>query len=180
MKGFVKNETERSVFRIQRTIPVNGSLSFDNAYLTLGEMSGLKLGIAFVKWLKENHFSTEGWCFYKEEGVPFFKKDIKPEPKPEVKKKGEPEVVVSVPRIHKKIAPAKGAGRKFTRNKDANEKKGITAKTIIEASIEDAKSLISNTKDRGVLKKALTLCNHFSKKEEHRRLVMKRLEEVYY
>jgi len=176
MKGFVKNETNRSIFKLQRPLPINGILSLDNAYLTVGERSGLKKGVAFAKWLKENYFSADGWNFYKEEGVPFFKEDR--ETAVEVKK-GEPEVVVSVPKVRKKVTPGKGAGKKFTRTKDANERAKVTSGLIVESSIEDAKSLINNTNDRKILKRALSMTNHFSNKEEHRRLVMKRLEEVY-
>ncbi len=180
MKGFIKNETNRAFFKLQRPVPVNGKISFDNAYLTLGEKSKKPLGSSFVKWLRDNTFKDqEEWVFYKEEDVLFFKSapEIK-EKEPKVGK-GEPEVVVSVPKVRKKKSPSKGAGKKLTRKKEAAERMNITPSSIIEASIEEAKSLIEKTKDRAVLKKALSLANHFSKKEEHRRLVQKRLEEVY-
>ncbi len=176
MKGFIKNETGTAFFRLQRQLPVNGILSFDNAYLSVGEKSGKNCGITFVKWLKDNYFTEEGWSFYKEEGVPFFK--VKEEPVVEVTH-GEPAVVVSIPKKRKRVYPAKGAGKNLTRNKDASETTKITPSAIIEAPVPQAKSLINKTKDRAVLKKALSLSKHFSHKEEHMRLVQKRLEEVY-
>ncbi len=175
MKGFLKNETGKSVFKLQRPIPINGILSFDDAYLTLGEKSGKKEGVTFVKWLKENHFQAEGWVFYKEEGVLFFaaKKVAKTSPKGE-----EPEVVELPKPKTEKIIPAKGAGRKFTRAQQVKES-AVTAGTIIEADIPQAKEMIEKTKSRATLKRALGLSNHFSHKEEHRRLIQRRLEEVY-
>ncbi len=173
MKGFLKNETGTSVFKLQRPLPINGMLSFDDAYLTLGEKSGKKEGATFVKWLKENHFQDEGWVFYKEEGVLFFS----PKKKAPAKnaKVGSPEVV-ELPKP--KIAPARGAGRKFTKEQKVKES-AITAGTIIEADIPQAKEMIEKTKSRATLKRALGLSNHFSHKEEHRRLIQRRLEEVY-
>jgi hypothetical protein len=173
MKGFIKNETNRAVFKAQHGIPVNGILYFDAAYLALGDKSGKKPGPSFIKWLRDDYFFEEGWCFYKEEGVLFFKE----EPVPEVKS-GEPEVVVAVPK-RRKVSPPRGAGKKLKRKKEASEKVNITAGAIIEADLVQAQSLITKTKDRSVLKKALTLANHFSHKEEHRRLVQRRLEEIY-
>ena len=175
MKGFLKNETGKSVFKLQRPIPINGMLSFDDAYLTLGEKSGKKEGATFVKWLKENHFADEGWVFYKEEGVLFFaaKKVAKSTPKGT-----EPEVVELPKPKSGKIAPARGAGRKLAKEQKVKQS-AVTAGSIIEAEIPQAKEMIEKTKSRGTLKRALGLANHFSHKEEHRRLIQKRLEEVY-
>ncbi len=176
MKGFIKNETNKAVFRLQRSIPVNGTVLLENAFLSVGEKSGKKTALSFAKYLKENHFPEEGWVFCKEDGSPLFKEVSKPKTKVGSK---EPEVVVPVPKKRKKVTPGKGAGKKLTRNKEANEVTEITAGAIIDAAIPQAKSLIAKTKDRGILKKALTLSSHFSNKEEHRRLVQRRLEEVY-
>ena len=171
MQGFIRNETKKAVFKLQRPLPINSSLTFDDAYLSLGEKSGKKEGDVFVKWLKENHFQDEGWVFYKEEGVPYFKSSAKKNnPAP-----SEPEVV-ELPRPKK--SPSKGAGRKLTKKARVAES-AVTAGAIIEADLPQAKEMIDKTKSRGTLKRALSLANHFSHKEEHRRLIQRRLEEVY-
>lgn len=171
MKGFIRNETKKAVFKIQRPLPVNSTLTFEDAYLALGEKSGKKEGDAFVKWLKENHFKDEGWVFYKEEGVPYFKAPAKQN----TSTPSEPEVV-ELPRPKK--SPSKGAGRKLTKKARVAES-AISAGAIIEAALPQAKEMIDKTKNRSTLKRALNLSNHFSHKEEHRRLIQKRLEEVY-
>jgi len=182
MRGFIKNGTGKSVFKLQRGIPVNGKLSFDDAYLTLGEKSGKKEGTTFVKWLKENHFQDEGWVFFKEEDVLFFAPKKKaPAKTPETlaeKVPGPPEVVELPKPKTRKVAPAKGAGRKLTKEQKVKAS-AVTAGTIIDAEIHQAKELIEKTKSRSTLKRALGLANHFSHKEEHRRLIQRRLEEVY-
>jgi hypothetical protein len=185
MRGFIKNETGKSVFKLQRGIPINGRLSFDDAYLTLGEKSGKKEGPAFAKYLKEYHFPDEGWVFYKEEDVLFF--PPKKTKAPKVTKSaaeetvdtvpGPPEVV-ELPKPKARKAPAKGAGRKLSKEQTVKAS-SVTAGTIIDAEIPQAKELIAKTKDRATLKRALGLSNHFSHKEEHRRLIQRRLEEVY-
>jgi hypothetical protein len=181
MRGFLKNETGRSVFKLQRPLPVNGVLSFDDAYLTLGEKSGKKEGQGFVKWLKDTHFPDEGWVFYREEGVLFFPKPKQETPvKEEVK---EIEVSPDPPKAPRKKIAAKGAGKKLRQN--ANKKRSskksqeIVPGDVINADLPQAKELLSKIKDRQVLKRALSLSNHFSNKEEHRRLINRRLEEVY-
>ncbi len=166
MKGFIKNETNRSIFKLQRSLPIDGKLSFDNAYLTLGGSSGKKKGIEFIKWLKVNHFPEEGWVFYKEEGVLFFSGKTK---SPEIKIDLHP----------KKVAPGKGAGRKFVKTNTKVNAKEVTAGSIIEADLPQAKKMLASIHSRQTLKKALTLSNHFSNKEGHRRLIQRRLEEVY-
>lgn len=170
MKGFIRNETDRAIFKLQRPLPINGTLSFENAYLTLGAKSGKKRGVAFVKWLQEHHFADEGWVFYKEEGVPFF--PVAPEEKKEVVSHLER-------RRSKKITPAGGAGKRLAKKNDRVSNKKATAGLIIDADIELAKGMIESTKDRAILKRALSLSNHFSHREEHRRLIQRRLEEVY-
>jgi hypothetical protein len=187
MRGFLKNETGKAVFKLQRGIPVNGSLSFDDAYLTLGEKSGKKEGAPFVKWLKENHFPDEDWVFYKEEDELFFPPKKKAPVKiaeteavaeVEVEATPGPPEVVELPKPKPRKAPAKGAGRKLTKEQRVQES-AVTAGTIIEADIPQAKKMIEKTKSRSTLKRALGLANHFSHKEEHRRLILRRLEEVY-
>jgi hypothetical protein len=181
MKGFIKNETGKSIFKLQRGIPVNGKLSFDDAYLTLGEKSGKKEGASFIKWLKETHFLDDAWVFYKEEDILFFavkKAEVKTPEKKATKEVPGPPEVVELPKPKARIAPAKGAGRKLTKEQKVKES-AVTAGTIIEAEISQAKELIEKTKSRATLKRALGLANHFSHKEEHRRLIQRRLEEVY-
>jgi hypothetical protein len=177
MKGFIRNETNKSVFRVQRSLPANGVLSFENAYLSVGQKSGKSRGPAFVKWLKENYFDEEGWRFYKEDGTPFFQEKSKKVDKPTV---GEEDTEVSAsPRKTKKVAPAKGAGKKLVKKRERASAKTLTAGSIIEADLVQAREMIGKVRDRAVLKKALSLSNHFSHKEDHRRLIQRRLEEVY-
>lgn len=171
MKGFVKNETGKAVFKAQRPLPPGSVLTFEDAYLVFENKSGKKKNQTFVKWLRDNVFAEEGWGFYKEEGVPFF-----PEKKVEAAAVKEEE---PTPAPEPKVAPAKGAGRKLVRKARKVTKSNTTAASIIEADLPQAREMISKTKDRGTLKKALSLSSHFSKKEEHRRLIMRRLEEVY-
>ncbi len=164
MKGFVKNEGEKGVFILQRTLYPGALLSFDEAYLSVGGKSGLKNGISFVRWLRDNYLSGAQWVFYKEEGVPYFSQE---------------EMSEIEERPVEAVAPAKGAGRVMRRH--VNDAKGteITANTIIEQPFTQAKVLIDKCGDRNVLKKALALSQHFSKKEDHMRHLMKRLQQVY-
>ena len=180
MKGFIKNETNNPVFKLQRGIPINGILNFDTAYLVLGDKSKKKEGPAFIKWLKENYFQDEGWVFYKEEGELFFpsKKETKKELKESAPDSPGPPEVVELPKPKTKVAPGKGAGRRLAKEKSVKAS-NVTAGEIISANINLAREMISKTKDRSTLKRALFLSNQFSHKEDHRRLIQGRLEEVY-
>ena len=164
MKGFVKNEGEKGVFTLQRRLSPGSTLSFDDAYLTVGEQSGKKKGPAFVKWLRETCLTGNQWAFYRKEGLPYFdsEEDEQIEEKP-----------VSAG------APAKGAGRIMRRKVTEVDKGSITPHAIIEAPFPQAHDLIEKCSDRRVLKKALTLSQHFSKKDEHMRHLMRRLQQVY-
>lgn len=164
MKGFVKNEGDKGSFVLQRSLHSGATLSFDEAYLTVGAKSGKKKGVEFVRWLRDNCLSGEKWVFYKEEGVPYFTEA-------ESEKAEGPSAKLDI--------PAKGAGRVMRRHVEPTKGSEITAKTIIEAPHEQARSLIDKCKDKVVLKKALALSRHFSRKEEHMRYLMKRLEQVY-
>ena len=82
-------------------------------------------------------------------------------------------------RRSKKITPAGGAGKRLAKKNDRVSNKKATAGLIIDAPIDRAKDMIASTKDRAILKRALSLSNHFSHREEHRRLIQRRLEEVY-
>lgn len=183
MEGFVKNETNKAVFRLQRPLPPGGVLSLENAYLVVGEKSGKKKGPAFVKWLKENVFTEEGWAFYKSEGVPYFSQPMQISKKKASKEESPSEDSAPdnnvVEEKKKNVAPAKGAGRKLVRKNQHNTKTNRTAAHIIEADLPEARAIIEKTKDRATLKKALTLSNHFANKEQHRRFIEKRLQEVY-
>ena len=164
MKGFVKNEGERGTFILQRTLPPGATLSFEDAYLSVGKKSGKKKGISFVRWLRDNYLSETQWVFYKEEGIPYFvQKKLK-----EIEEKPvEP------------VAPAKGAGTVMRRKPDGTKGTEITPNTIIEEQFDRAKVLIDKCADKNVLKKALVLSQHFSAKEEHMRHLMRRLQQVY-
>ena len=164
MKGFVKNEGDRSVFILQRRLNPGSKLSFDNAYLSVGEKSGGKKGVSFVRWLRDNYLSAEQWVFYREEGIPYFSKKELDETK-------DTPVKVS--------PPAKGAGRVMRRQENGTKGTKITASTIIEEPFNQSKLLIDKCTDKAVLKKALSLSQHFSQKEEHMRHLMRRLQQVY-
>lgn len=178
MEGFVRNETGKAVFKAQRPLPPGAKLYFEDAYLVFENKSGKKKGASFVKWLRENVFPEEGWAFYKDEGVPFFA-EKKTKSATSEKKTGPVDPVPESDAPKQKVAPAKGAGRKLVKKSKKVSRNNNTAAAIIEAELPQAKSLIGQTKDRQVLKKALSLSNHFANKEEHRRLIQRRLEEVY-
>ena len=165
MKGFVKNEGPRGTFTLQRRLYPGSTLSFDDAYLTVGEKSGQKKGTEFVKWLRENCFPGDQWAFYKEEGVPYFTEEAAQG----LKTSSEPS-----------SAPARGAGRVMKRKQESGEKGlAITSNAIIEATFPEAQTLINKCSNKSVLKKALNLSQHFAKKDEHMRQLMKRIEQVY-
>lgn len=196
MEGFVRNETGKAVFKLQRPLPPGAVLKLEDAYLIVGEKSGKNRGMAFVKWLKENIFKEEGWVFYKEEGVPYSvgsqaKKaqqvnSSRRKQKPPVEEDdqvdglaaaGEP--VSEVSEVKEKVAPSRGAGRRLVRKNKKISKNNNTAASIIDADATQARRIVAKVKDRSVLKKALSMSNHFANKEEHRRLIQRRLEEVY-
>ena len=164
MKGFVKNEGDKGIFILQRTLYPGAMLSFDEAYLSVGEKSGKKKGAPFVKWLRDNYLSATQWVFYKEDGIPYF---------------GQEELAEMIDPPAEVALPAKGAGRVMRRNLNDAKGAAITASTIIEGPYTDAKVLIDKCADRNILKKALALSQHFSKKEEHMRHLMRRLQQVY-
>ncbi len=164
MKGFVKNEGEKGVFTLQRRINPGTTLSFEDAYLTVGKKSGKKKGPSFVKWLRESHLTGNQWAFYRQEGAPYFTSE---------------EVEQGEEKVTEAVAPARGAGTVMKRKATTVNKSSITPNTIIEADFPEAHDLIEKCADRTVLKKALALSQHFSKKDEHMRHLMRRLEQVY-
>ncbi|MBD3260369.1 MAG: hypothetical protein GF334_01605 [Candidatus Altiarchaeales archaeon] len=194
MEGFIRNETGRAVFKLQRPLPPGSVLKLEDAYMIVGEKSGKNRGMAFVKWLKENVFREEGWVFYKEEGVPYsvgsqakkarkvnssrVEKSVSEEEKVDgVAAGGEPVEEASPKK--ERVSPSRGAGRRLVRKNKKISKNNNTAASIIDADAAQARRIVSKVKDRSVLKKALALSNHFANKEEHRRLIQRRLEEVY-
>jgi hypothetical protein len=82
-------------------------------------------------------------------------------------------------KVTEAVAPARGAGTVMKRKATTVNKSSITPNTIIEAAFPEAHDLIEKCADRNVLKKALALSQHFSKKDEHMRHLMRRLEQVY-
>lgn len=164
MKGFAKNEGRDAFFILQRQITPGGKIYFEDAYKTVGERSGKKENATFVKWLRENYLYASHWAFYKDDEVPFFSAE-------------EAEVVVEAP--IKSDAPARGAGKVLKRESHDEKGTAITPNEIIESEFPRAKVLIEKCNSRDILKKALSMSRHFSKKEEHMRHLMKRLERVY-
>lgn len=164
MKGFIVNEGERASFKLKKPLPPGSKLPLDYAYLTVGEKSGKKEDLSFVKWLRENYFPGEQWGFYKEDGVPYFSSEQDPSPTRPVST----------------TDTARGAGKALRRQQpDLQKENKVAAKDIIESSPEQAKILIDKCSDRMELKKALQLSKHFSKKEQHMRYLIKRIEQVY-
>lgn len=167
--GYVKNESDRSVFKLQRTLYPGSKLNFADAFLSVGEKSGVE-GEEFVKWLRENIFPGPDWGFYRGNGKPFFssraksKQDVAPEtPAPA-------------------DSPAKGAGRNMRRKAQRStreNKKSITPAQLVEPEYSQAKVLIDKCNDKKVLKRALTLSRNLANRGDHMRHLMKRLEQVY-
>ena len=160
MKGFVKNESDRTLFILQRAVNPGFSLTFDEAYVVVGKKSGKKKGPTFVNWLRENYFQNPHWAFYKDEGEAYF----------------EEEAIGARPRI----VTAQGAGKNLVRRDDAQEDSRALAIKILDSEIVIAKSLIDKCRDRSVLKKALAASKLRAGKEAHMRHLIRRLEQVYF
>jgi len=160
MKGFVKNEGNRPVFILQRSINPGFSISLEDAYTVVGKKSGKKRGVSFATWLRQGVFQDSIWEFYKEEGEAFF--DEEPV------------------REATRTVPGAGAGKNMVRRDDAKTKDAVTAQQIIESDLVIAKQLIDKCKDRTILKKALAATRHYSGKEGHMRYLLKRVEQVYF
>lgn len=166
VKGYVKNEGTSAYFKLQRQLPPGTKLQFSDAFLSAGKKSG-KDGEDFVKWMRENVFPGPEWGFYREGDVPFFS---------DTSKKSQ-DVAPEAPVASE--AEGLGAGKVLNRQrKNQGKKSEISPSTIIEAEFSQAKDLIDNCRSRDVLKKALTLSQHFSSKAEHMRHLMRRLEQV--
>lgn len=158
MKGFIRNEGREVAFKLRKHIVQGAELDLDYAYETVGKASGLKDGLAFVKWLRERYFPEPHWGFYKEDGS-----------------------VLNLGKTTSSVAgpPGKGAGKILRRDHFDGKGTDITAETIIERPFVQAKVLIDKCSDKSVLKKALTMSRHFAGKEDYMRALMRRLEQVY-
>ena len=166
VRGYVKNEGTAAFFKLQRQLPPAAKLSFEDAFLAVGKKSG-KDGNEFIKWLRENIFPGPDWGFYKDESTPFFSDE----------NKQTQDVAPNAPISADEEGV--GAGKVLSRQKQNSGKKAdITPSNIIDAEYSHAKNLIDKCRSRDVLKKALTLSQHFSNKGEHMRYLMRRLEQV--
>lgn len=160
MKGFVKNESDRTLFILQRNINPGFSLTFEDAYVVVGKKSGKKRGPTFVNWLRETYFQDPRWAFYKDEGEAYFE---------------EGDIVAS-----SRVASSQGAGKNLVRRDDAQEEGRALALKILDSEIVTARTLIDKCKDRSVLKKTLAASKLRSGKEAHMRHLIRRLEQVYF
>jgi hypothetical protein len=160
MKGFIKNESKRTVFVLQRPVNPGFSLTFEEAYEVVGKKSEKKRGSTFVNWLRDNYFQDSIWAFYKEEGVAYFEDES--------------------PRKVERTTNAQGAGKNLVRRDDSHEAGSNLALKIIESDITTARTLIDKCKDRSVLKKALAATKVRANKEAHMRHLIRRLEQVYF
>ncbi len=160
MKGFVKNESDRTLFVLQRPINPGFSLTFEEAYVVVGEKSGKNKGSTFVNWLRATYFQDPVWAFYKDEGEDYF----------------EEEDTGARPRI----SSAKGAGKNLIRRDDAREDSRALVLKILDSELVTAKNLIDKCRDRSVLKKALAASKLRAGKEAHMRHLIRRLEQVYF
>jgi len=160
MKGFIQNDSDRPVFVLQRAVNPGFSVSFDDAYVVVGEKSGKKKGPSFVTWLKENYFQDAVWGFYKSEGEAYFEEEA--------------------PQQTERIAAAQGAGKNMVRRDETKEKEQITAQLILESEIVVARQLIDKCKNKAVLRKALSASKQLARKEAHMRYLIKRLDQVYF
>ncbi len=170
MKGYLQNEGERPRFILQRQINPGGKVLFEDAYKSVGKRSGLDEGPAFVEWLRDTVLTRGEWGYYKREGTIFkFKEKA-------VSKSGEGTAKTS----SKKSEDARGAGRVMRRDTSETRtaRAEITPADLINVEYAEAKKLIDKTRDKSVLRKALAMTHHFSKKEAHQRHLMQRISQV--
>lgn len=165
--GFVRNEGERSLFKVQRMLVPGGKLLFSDAHLSLSKKSGNLSGDDFVSWLRETVFPGSDWGFYKEEDAPYFNKNTNKDTAPKT----------PIPVKGKKTASGNVMHRKDVSTKQ-DKRNTITPAEIVKADIEPARKLIKQCRDKITLKKALTLSQNLAHRGEHMRLLMQRLEQV--
>jgi hypothetical protein len=173
MKGYAQNLGNAAYFVLQRQVPPGGKVKLEDAFKVVGKKSGLTEDQTseFVQFLKETVLLRGTWGYFDDSGVSLDAPVVKG---PKAKK------VVNEKISTKKQDDAKGAGRNLRRADADDTGRGveITPASIIEASYDDARTLIEKTKDRVVLKKALTLTKHFAGKEQHMRHILKKLEQT--
>jgi len=161
MKGFVKNESDRTIFILQRSIGPGLSITLEEAYVVVGKKSKKRKGPSFAKWLRENYFRDSTWEFYKDEEEPYFEEEVSLQETASVR-------------------AAEGAGKNLVRRDASQEKQGNLALKIINSDIVLAKPLIDKCKDRAVLRTALAASKLRAGKEAHMRYLIRRLEQVYF
>lgn len=167
LKGFVRNDGKTAVFKVQRSLPPSAKVTLESLYLALGKKSGLERGPEFVCWVRENVFPGPDWGFYNTDGTPFFSE-----------KKGKVEDVAPEAPPAVAVKPAEGAGL-VVKKKNSQPKVGeITPVKILEAEVGTAELLIEECHDKTVIRKAINLANHLANKEEHRRHLLRRLEQI--
>jgi hypothetical protein len=173
MKGYVQNTGNAAFFVLQRQVPPNGKVKLEDAFKVVGKKSGLSEDqeAEFVQFLREKVLLRGTWGYFDASGSSL---DAPVDKAPKAKK------VVNEKVSTKKQDDAKGAGRNLRRSDVDDIGRGveITPASIIEAPYDAARTMIEKTKDRTVLKKALTLTKHFSGKEQHMRHLLKKLEQT--
>jgi len=185
MRGYVQNASRQAYFVLQRQIPPGGKVQLEDAYKVVGKKSGLEETQVseFVEFLRSDVLRRGAWSFFEEEGKPFAGKN-----KSKKTSKSTSEEVatnpddtrISAKRTSQKAGKsARGGGKALRRDSDEAQGVTVTPAAIIEAPYDHARALIEKTKDRAVLKKALSLTKHFSGKEQHMRHLLQRLEQVY-
>lgn len=170
LPGYVRNEGKRAYFKLQHSLPPEGKLSLEQAFLVIGKQSGLERGPEFTQWLRETHFAGPDWVFYDEHDERLVWEVAEAPTATEVSHAEAP--------MRPPVVKAKGAGRKLRRQNLKIDENKITPAQIIDADPAQAKNLIEQCRDKTVLKKAMALTSHFAHKEEHQRYLMRRLEQV--
>jgi len=189
MRGYVQNVGTQAVFILQRQVPPGSRIKLEDAYKVVGKRSGLKSTqvVAFVDFLRTQILSRGTWAFFEDEGKAFKppkkKTVVKAEKVEEKSEKAVQEVAQEVETPQKSSPksqqPARGAGKPLRRNPEDALNAGVTPAAILEAPYEQARALIEKTRSKAVLRRALTLTQHFAGKEQHMRHIIKRLERVY-
>lgn len=180
MKGYVQNLGTNAFFILQRQVPPGGKVRLQDAFRTLHgnnvELTEDKVA-EFIELLKTKMPTNGTWGYFDESGVSLEISETSE--KPVALEKSKSKNSSSPKTSSKKEDDARGAGRNLHRDSDSVAKgTEITAATIIQASYDEARTLIESTRDRVVLKKALGLTKHFSGKEQHMRHILKRLEQT--
>lgn len=174
MKGYVQNLGNSAYFVLQRQVPPLGKVKLEEAFKVVGKKSDLteEQVVEFVQFLREKVLLRGDWGYFNADGSQLgaVSKESKP---PRAKRSSQNNT------SSKQEEDAKGAGRNLRRDQEVPRGAAeVTPSSIIEAPYEDARSMIDRTRDRVVLKKALSLTKHFSGKEQHMRHILKRLEQT--